>query len=628
MTQTDVPISNASPSTAPGPAPASPSSPATPQGQGAAAWALLLLCLFAFFFRLGSITLFDLDEALYVTCARQMALSGDIITPRLNTRPIRDPTATTAPFYEKPILVYWLPATSMRLFGFSEWAARLPVALAALLMTWLVAQMGTVWFGRRAGLLAGFVYATAPMTIVDARQMTTDGLLVLWFTLALVGFWNSYKRRGTRWALLFWAMCALAVLTKGAIGLLLPAIVAGVFLALDRFVLRLRLGGWRSLLFVFRLRLRPVSAWVPDVRALRPVLGLLLFLAIAAPWHLVIWRTGGLDANGHTWYWEYILDQHIGRFKGVDKVHNAPIVTYFAYFLLGFFPWACFTPRAFRLRADRADPAREVRRFLLIWFWTIFVFFSLGAAKLPNYIVPAFPAAALLIGRWLDRALSARADRADDRALRRGAFWAAVTGAILAAGMALAPHFAPKASPIAPSIVRFGLETFLLLLGGCALAWLCFLPRKKSLSWRKAGVGALILTLPVVVLFVTLEGYPIIEREILAPYQQIAVDARPDVQAGLPVIYYHIIPRRPSMNFYARYSPLETKALHEPLLPYLRPYLTPTHPDVDVVTSRYDFDHLVKPELSTVPGLSTRILSERGNVNGGWVLLRVTLHTS
>ncbi|HLV80262.1 MAG TPA: glycosyltransferase family 39 protein, partial [Chthonomonadaceae bacterium] len=473
-------------------------------------------------------------------------------------------------------------------------------------------------------LLAGFVYATAPMTIVDARQMTTDGLLVLWFTLALVGFWNSYQRRGTRWSLLFWAMCGLAALTKGAIGLLLPAIVAGVFLALDRFVLWLRGGGWRSLLFAFRLRLRPASAWSADVRALRPVLGLLLFLAIAAPWHLLIWRAGGLDANGHTWYWEYVLDQHIGRFKGVDTVHNAPVFTYFVYFLLGFFPWASFTPRAFRLRADRGDSAREPRRFLLVWFWTIFVFFSLGAAKLPNYIVPAYPAAALLVGRWLDRALSLRADAADDRALRRGAFWAAVTALILAAGMALAPRFAPKASPIAPSIVRFGTATFLVLLAGCVLAWLCFRQSRRGLSWRWAGVGALILTLPATILFVTTVGYPIIEREILAPYQRIAVDARPDCRAGLPVIYYHIIPRRPSMNFYARYSPIETKALHEPLLPYLRLYMNAAHPQADVITSRYDYDHLVQPELSAVPGLSTRILSERGDVNGGWVLLRVT----
>src|ERR1700712_4819395 len=105
-------------------------------------WSVAILCLFLFFWRLGGVPLFDLDEALYVTGARQMVLSGDIVTPRLNSRPLTRPSEQAVPFFEKPILVYWACAASLRAFGMSEGAARLPVAIAALLTTGLVAFAG------------------------------------------------------------------------------------------------------------------------------------------------------------------------------------------------------------------------------------------------------------------------------------------------------------------------------------------------------------------------------------------------------------------------------------------------------------------------------------------------------
>src|SRR5262249_16712480 len=139
------------------------------------------------------VPLFDLDEGLYVTCARQMAAKGDLITPQLNARLPDRPGETTIPFYEKPILVYWLAAGSLRVFGASELAARLPVALAAIITTWAVLLAGTQWFGRRAGTIAATVYAACPMTVLDAREITPDGLLVLWFTGILLTF-RALKR--------------------------------------------------------------------------------------------------------------------------------------------------------------------------------------------------------------------------------------------------------------------------------------------------------------------------------------------------------------------------------------------------------------------------------------------------
>ncbi len=449
---------------------------------------VLLLCLFLFFWQLGNAPLLDLDEALYVTCAQQMVVSGDWVTPRLNTRQPERPGVTAIPFFEKPILVYWASAGSMRLFGRNLWAARLPTALASLLTTLAIVVFGRRWFTRRAGLLAGLVYATAPMTLVDARQMTTDALLVLWFTIALFCFWhiqaqdkrvkikdiseemknartrsqadqlptdNSYLISNILYLIscaFFWLMCALSVLTKGIVGLLLPLLIIGVYALLDRVLLRVRLKTPLGPRLRFALKLRPPTAVWVQFKRLRPVLGLLLFLAVAAPWHLRIVGSPERDAQGRTWVMEYIQRQHIGRFKGLDTVHNQPLPTYFVYFLLFFFPWAGFAPAAFRLSREEKEKRRkgeketeeegkgnreqgtekkaEDRRqktedeaalstinyqlstptpstFLLVWFWTLFVFFSIGAAKLPTYIAPAYPAAALLTGRWLDSVLFA-----------------------------------------------------------------------------------------------------------------------------------------------------------------------------------------------------------------------------
>lgn len=614
---------------------------------------ILLVCLFAFFWRLGSVPLFDLDEALYVTCARQMVVSGDVVTPRLNSRPLDRPAETSVPFYEKPILVYWLSAATQRLFGFREWAARLPVALLSLLTTFLVALAGQRWFGRRAGLLAGLVYATTPMTIADARQMTTDALLVLWFALALLAFWGCYRdvggeqsiqettpsggRATWRWPLLFWTALAFAVLTKGAVGALLPFLALGVFLLLNH----------------FGARLRPGADWKQALGSLRPIVGIPLFLALVAPWHLLIWQAGGHDAQGRTWIQEYIFRQHIGRFQGLDAVHNLPLFANLIYFLVGFFPWSCFATAAFRfapgkprarLRGVRPTeetpnpslPAHdETHRFLLVWFWTIFAFFSLGAAKLPTYIVPAYPAAALLVGRWLDRALAttATAKSQMSRSLRRGALAATLTAlALLAVALTvtrllpvlaprLDPHYNAAQSPIPPDMLRVALHLALLLLVGSLTALLCFLRGESVARWRQIGVGALVAMMLGLVGLVSTEGYALATRDVLAPYQSLATAANAAAEAGMPVFYYHIVPRRPSMLYYARYSPLETNVV--PFLPFLRDHLSSHSPECAVITSRANYEKLVLPEITAASDASARIITQTTTPGGGWILFHI-----
>jgi 4-amino-4-deoxy-L-arabinose transferase-like glycosyltransferase len=630
-------------------------------------WSVAILCLFLFFWRLGGVPLFDLDEALYVTGARQMVLSGDIVTPRLNSRPLARPNEQVVPFFEKPILVYWACAASLRTFGMSEGAARLPVALAALLTTGMVAFAGTRWFGRRAGLLAAAVYATAPMTLVDARQMTTDGLLVLWFTPALLAFYELYSRHALRGQprpyalfprrfgrlpvlLLFWAACALAVLTKGAVGLLIPGMVITAYLLFDKVTALAGWGDGEGLRFRIAGKLRSLTVWGGGLKRLQPLLGLLIVAVLTAPWHLAIWRTKDRDAEGRTWTQEYIVRQHIGRFKGLDTVHNAPLPSYFVYFLVGFFPWACFAPAAFRRAALPPEEAGQPRLpgrkivgfrlqvsapeallaegvsartshliattdFLRVWFWTIFLFFTIGAAKLPTYIVPCYPAAALLTGLWLDRVL-----REPRKALKGGALAAAITAGVLVIGALLAPRLVPPDRPIPAEMVAAVRHITLLLLVGCGAAWAWLHWRGQDERGRKIGVGILVATMVGLIALGTSEGYSVADRYILGPYQRAAAAARQDASAGVPVIFYHIIPRRPSMLYYGGYSPLERK--EEPLLPFLKQQFKAPTFTVDVVTAGDVFATKVQQELAQTPDVTAAVVYQEGTERGGWVLVR------
>lgn len=629
--------------------------------------ALIGLCLFLFFFRLGSVPLFDLDEALYVTCARNMAVSGDWITPTLNTRPMLRPGDTSAPFFEKPILVYWCAAASMKLLGVSEFAARLPAAIASLLAVVSIYYAGRRWFGRRAGLIAAAVYATAPMTIADARQMTTDALLVLALTIGLMSFWESGASSGNlppspvksklRFPLLFWLMCALAVLVKGAVGLLLPAMVIVVNVVFERLRFRFRWAGRAPGEFAFGARWNRFSGVRTVLKKLGPAPGILLLLLITAPWHIAILRGVKRDAEGRSFYQEYIMRQHIGRFRGGDTVHNAPLPTYFVYFLFGFFPWSCFAPTAFRspnyegspvgeqtgdalrrldgpeaarsnvdLERDPAEfpfpwpsiafvtkPEDAVHRFLLIWFWTIFTFFTLGAAKLPTYIVPAFPAAAILIGRWFDLALK------DDT--RFPAMWRAIRGALAVSVLLLVAAFAlpplTRRHPLAPDDVVLAVQHLVLTLCvGTTGAWLALRNGEVAL-WRRAGVIALVGTMALMVGVAVTEGYSAARRSLLSPYQEAAIDAQSDAAAGLPVVFYNIVPRLPSMLFYAEtYSPIERK--ETPLLPYLAHAFPDGLKSLDVALTRGSLEKYLRPEADSA-GWKIRILTTHDR----WTLVRL-----
>jgi 4-amino-4-deoxy-L-arabinose transferase-like glycosyltransferase len=329
---------------------------------------LLGVSLLLFFYRLDSLSLFDADEPAYAEAAREMLISGDWITPHFNFQPR----------FDKPILFYWLVALAYKGFGIGEYAARFWSAAFATGLTLSIYLFGRQLLGQRAACIAALAFATNVGTVALARAAVTDMTLTFCMTLALFCFFDVYLATDkTRERLPFagYVAMALAVLTKGPIGLLLPGLVVGLFLVIRR----------KAQATLSRLRLLP---------------GVGLFAVIALPWYLLVLRE-----NGWAFIQGFFMQHHLNRYLGVVSGHVGNPLYFLPVIVLGFFPWSGTLPNAFghlwtirrRLRAELSE-RQELLLFLWLWCVVVVLFFSFSRTKLPSYIFPAVPALALLAG--------------------------------------------------------------------------------------------------------------------------------------------------------------------------------------------------------------------------------------
>ena len=320
---------------------------------------LLMLGLTLFFFRLGDRPLWDTDEGMHAATSKDMVISGDYITPRLNGES----------FYDKPVLFNWFAAAAMRVFGFTEFAARLPAALLGLGTVLLTYLFGRRMFNPTVGLLGGVALATGIEYIILSRTVVHDIALVFFMSLALYSFYSAFEgeQHRTIHLLVFYASLGFAVLAKGPLGLLLPGLIVGLFLLMTR-----------RLAFLKEMKL----GW-----------GIVVFLLVAAPWYALIMLRNP-DYAGY-----FFLKQNVMNFISAEARHPRPFYYYFHILLGGFFPWSFFLPLALihgvRRRSEEYGAARL---YLLLWLGVVFVFFSMASSKLSPYILPLFPAAAILVG--------------------------------------------------------------------------------------------------------------------------------------------------------------------------------------------------------------------------------------
>ncbi len=317
-------------------------------------------CLF--FLGLGRLPLLEPDEGRNAEVAREMLFSGDWITPHFNE----------LPYLDKPVVFFWLVAGSFRLWGISEWAARFPsavMALVTLLLTWFLAQR---MFGDTAGLRAGLILATSPLVIVFSRLVVFDMTLTCLVTLTMLCFWCAEvedPRPANLDAVAFAAM-GVATITKGPVGFLLPLLSLVAYHALRR--------GFREL------------------KRIHWVLGLGVFLIATLPWFLTV-------CIRHPDFPKYAFWQEsLQRFASGQARRRGGILYYVPVYLAGFFPWSFLLAFAAWSRRRKwkelVDETHRPVAFLLAWAGVIFVFFSISQSKLPAYFLPAVIPLSILLG--------------------------------------------------------------------------------------------------------------------------------------------------------------------------------------------------------------------------------------
>ncbi len=339
---------------------------------------LILAALFIFFFRLGGRGFENKDTIWYVEIAWEMLRSGDWIVPRFNT----------VIFTEKPILFIWAVAGLSRVAGvITPFFSRLPSALAALGCTFLTVSLGKTLFNRRTGLLAGFILCTTYAFAGEARTCMVDMLFTFFVTLSLCFLYRGFSAGGTRGQpfILAYLAIGLAALTKGPLGIVFPALVSLVYLAVDR---RLRL--LRSMLI----------PW-----------GILIVIGMQAAWYIPY--LARIGPEGRRFFYEmYVYKENLLRFtSGFD--HYEPFWFYGPALLSNFLPWSPFLILCLFLpRVPGGSGAARDRRYPAVWFLSLLAFLTISSGKHSRYALPLYPAAALLVADLWDRVIDARKWRA------------------------------------------------------------------------------------------------------------------------------------------------------------------------------------------------------------------------
>lgn len=356
---------------------------------------LLVIGWIAFGWNLGNVGLIDETEPLFAEASRQMLLTGDWITPFFNgeTR------------FDKPALIYWCQAIAYYIMGVNEWAARTPSVLAAMGVIALAFYTVQWYFTKKDELeqvtnlprryltaaVAAALMALNPEMIVWGRTGVSDMLLTGCIGSTLLCFFLGYAQNQrpvvianwqfpNQWYLASYVLIAGAILTKGPVGIVLPGLIMIAFaLYVGKF--------WQI--------------W----REMRPIFGMVIILALSLPWYiLVTWRNGWNFINA------FFVYHNIERFTEVVNGHSAPWYFYFLVVLLGFAPYAVYIPaslvrlklwqRKYWLQQERSQ---HLGLFVSLWFLGVFGFFTVSVTKLPSYVLPLMPAAAILVAlSWSD----------------------------------------------------------------------------------------------------------------------------------------------------------------------------------------------------------------------------------
>jgi len=315
-----------------------------------------------FFFGLGSRDFWAPVEPRYAEIVRVMFNSGEWIVPTVNG----------GLYTDKPILYFWLALLASKIFGsVSEWTVRWPAALGGVGFVLTTYLIGRDFFSARVGLWAAVVLATSVRVVWESRWAHLDALFCFFFALTIYFGARVLLRKGNSYEILFsYVFMALALLTKGLIGVVLPGLLFAAWVLSQR--------DWRS------------------IGAAKLPLGIGILLLIAAPWFYLVSR----ETDGR-WLGDFIYIHHVKRYTA-GAGHRQPFYYYFTTLPVDFLPWTFFAIAALAAyrsyRRIWADPAK---RLFILWFFVVFVFFSLSDTKRDLYLMPLLPTLALLVANYL-----------------------------------------------------------------------------------------------------------------------------------------------------------------------------------------------------------------------------------
>ena len=344
-----------------------------------AAWVLLAAAAIYLTGIISPPSLMDDVDAVQAQIARNMLTSGDWVTARLDG----------VVYFEKSPLIYWLIAFAYKLFGVHDWAARIPIALSAIGLAWLTASFGNWAFGRKAGFYAGLVMSTCVGLWLFTRILIPDVMLTFTIALAMWAFLRVFDDDETHpraWACVLAASLGIGLLLKSLVALVFPVAAGLLFLFFTG-----RLFSWRE--------------W----KRLHPVAGVLIILAIAAPWHILAairnppifaWTLTSLPGHYHGFLWFYFINEQLLRFLNLRyprDYNTVPRAWFWLFHLIWLFPWSVYLPGVARLSFKPVDRAGRTRLLALCWTGFILVFFTFSTTQ-EYYSMPCYPALALLLG--------------------------------------------------------------------------------------------------------------------------------------------------------------------------------------------------------------------------------------
>ncbi len=556
-------------------------------------WLVLIVCFLlgtvsfiAFFWGLGAIGLIDKTEPMFVEAARQMVVTGDWITPYWND----------ATRFDKPPLSYWFMGLSMQLFGISEISARLPSAMLACAVVFLVVYVLRYFSpGRLSGMrlwlgacVGGGMMALNPAWIAWARTGVSDMYLSAMFTIALIAFFIAYAGKPIHkryWYWGFYLAIALAVLSKGPVGIVLPVLIVGTFL-------------W----YVGQLR--------STLKEMQLLQGLAIIAVVTLPWFVAI-----TQVHGQEYINNFFGYHNIQRYTSVVSNHPGPWYYFFPVIFVGLIPWSSYLPLAIarlefwkRRYWQKQGRQQQLGLFCLFWLGTVFIFFSLSSTKLPSYILPSMAAGIILIALlWLEQLSPGAINKKSTPFII-----STVIYILFLVALAIASFIAPSLlgdNPLTPGIEAALQNSGLLLRGSwlwaiTSLMTLILLTKKQWWPWLWAtGIVAWWS-------FLAFSGIPtlkIVDQYLQLPLRQLATTVIELRQPGEELLMVGFI--RPSLVFYTRQPVIFTFASDAAL-----DHLHQTQTDSALMIIEQDYALAIPPEEYT-----TKVLKNYG----AYQLLRV-----